>query len=295
MQGSRAASFLKRRRASVEGAETFLSETGVADHAVALLASFQAVSSPSGESGVLVPKDVGSGGWCFFAAFYDQLASRTIPGPVYVAVLAVEALADRQEEFAPFVHGVAGDADDDAREVCEARAALGDVAVYRDLGVVDQLTSFQCIVLDKLEGVITGDLYESRRHADDQDLQVLFGLAGLEALVLESNDILATEAGSRSRLYPSLERASDGRAQNLLGAGALDMVFVRYELGLYLHYTSVQFEDGAPWRVDGDKRDAFEQRYRASSVCEAIRRGDADLARMLVLSAVLGREALVAV
>ena len=143
--------------------------------------------------------------------------------------------------------------------------------------------------------MITGDLYESRRHADDQDLQVLFGLAGLEALVLESIDILATEAGSRSRLYPSLERASDGRAQNLLGAGALDMVFVRYELGLYLHYTSVRFEDGAPWRVDGDKRDAFEQRYRASSVCEAIWRGDTDLARMLVLSAVLGRDALVAV
>ena len=72
------------------------------------------------------------------------------------------------------------------------------------------------------------------------------------------------------------------------------MVFVRYELGLYLHYTSVRFEDGAPWRVDGDKRLALEQRYRASGTCEAIRRGDADLARMLVLSSLLGRDALVA-
>ena len=214
---------------------------------------------------------------------------------MYVAVLAIEALADRQADFAPFVHGVVGDADEDAREVSEARAALRDVAVFADLGVVDQLTPFQCVVLDKLEGVITGDLYESRRHADDHDLQVLFGLAGLEALVLESNDVVATGAGSRSRLYPSLERASDGRAQNLLDAGALDMVFVRYELGLYLHYTSVRFEDGALWRVDGDKRLAFEQRYRASDLCAAILRGDADLGRMLVLSALLGRDALVAV
>ena len=126
-------------------------------------------------------------------------------------------------------------------------------------------------------------------------MSIVFSFDFTVLLVLESNDILATEAGSRSRLYPSLERASGGRAQNLLGAGALDMVFVRYELGLYLHYTSVQFEDGAPWRVDGDKRVAFEQRYHAPNVCEATRRGDTDLARMLVLSAVLGRDALVAV
>ena len=73
------------------------------------------------------------------------------------------------------------------------------------------------------------------------------------------------------------------------------MVFVRYELGLYLHYTSVQFECGAPWHVDGDKRYALEERFRSSSVCEAVRRGDADLARMLILSALLGPDALVAV
>ena len=211
-----------------------------------------------------------------------------------MAVLALEAMADRQAEFAPFVPGVAGCDDEGAFEVREARAALREVPVFRDLGVVEELTPFQCVVLDKFEGVISGDLYESRRYADDHDLQALFGLAGFEALVLESNDVLADQAGSRSRLYPSLERASDGRAQSLLEAGALDMVFVRYELGLYLHYTSVRFEGGAPWRVDADKRFALEQRYRASGICGAIRRGDADLARMLVLSALLGPDALVA-
>ena len=112
--------------------------------------------------------------------------------------------------------------------------------------------------------------------------------------MLESNDVLATEAGSRSRLYPSLERGSGGRAQSLLEAGALDMVFVRYELGAYLHYTSVQLEGGAPLRLDSDKRVALEQRYLASGICQAILRADDDLARMLLLSKLLGRDSLVA-
>ena len=176
----------------------------------------------------------------------------------------------------------------------EARAALRDVPVFCDLRVVDELTPFQCVVLDKFEGVITGDLYESRRHADDHDLQALFGLASVEALVLESRDVLESEAGSRSRLYPSLEPGSGGRAQSLLEAGALDMVFVRYELGAYLHYTSVQLEGGAPWRLDSDKRFALEQRYLASGICQAILRADDDLARMLLLSKLLGRDSLVA-
>ena len=200
-------------------------------------------------------------------------------------------MADRHAEFSPFFGGVDGD-EAETPEVRDARAALRDVPVFRDLDVVDGLTPFQCVVLDKLEGVLCGDLCDSRRYADDTGLQVLFELAGLEVLVLESNDVLASHAGSRSRLYPSLERASGGRAQALLDAGALGMVFVRYELGLYMHYDSVEFEDGTPWCVDLDKRAALAQRYGASSTCEAFRRGDLDLARMLVLSALRGRDAL---
>ena len=172
-----------------------------------------------------------------------------------------------------------------------ARSALREVTVLRDIGVVDDLTPFECFVVDKLEGVISGDLFESRRYADDQDLQVLFELAGLEVLVLESNDVLASQAASRSRLYPSMERAGGGRAEALLAAGALDMVFVRYELRSYIHYTSVEFECGTPWRVAVEKRAAFEQRYTASSACEALRRGYSDPPRMLVLSALRGRDA----
>ena len=199
-------------------------------------------------------------------------------------------MADRHAEFAPFFGGV-GEDGAETSEVSAARSALREVTVLRDIGVVDDLTPFECFVLDKLEGVISGDLFESRRHADDQDLQVLFELAGLEVLVLESNDVLASQAASRSRLYPSMERASGGRAEALLAAGALDMVFVRYELRSYMHYTSVEFECGTPWRVAVEKRAAFEQRYSASSACEALRRGDLDLARMLVLRALRGRDA----
>ena len=71
---------------------------------------------------------------------------------LFLAVLALEAMADRQAESAPFVA--------ESEEVSEARAALGEVPAYHDLGVVDRLTSFQCVVLGKLEGVITGDLHE---------------------------------------------------------------------------------------------------------------------------------------
>ena len=69
------------------------------------------------------------------------------------------------------------------------------------------------------------------------------------------------------------------------------MVLLRYELGEYLLYASVGFEDGAPWHVENAKLASPEARYLASGVCKAVRAGDADVARMLVLSALLGREA----
>ena len=75
-------------------------------------------------------------------------------------MLALEAMADRQAEFAPFVPGVddSGSEPCEVREVREARAVLRGVPALRDLGDVERLTPFQCVVLDKLEGVLTGDL-----------------------------------------------------------------------------------------------------------------------------------------
>ena len=80
---------LKRRRAPVEEGRAIVSDVDAAEHAAALLVSFSAVRSSSGKGGVLQPKDVGSGGWCFFAAFHDQLGSGLLPGPAFSALLAI--------------------------------------------------------------------------------------------------------------------------------------------------------------------------------------------------------------
>ena len=260
------------------------------EHAANLLFSFENVRSPCGREGVLRPKDVGSGGWCFFAAFYDQLGSAEVPTFRYLAVLALVAMADRGREFEGAVRGV-DFLGAEVREVREARAALRDVPVYRDLGVVELLTPYQCLVLDKFEGVLAGDLLDSRRYADDNDMQVLLRPAGLEVLVLESNDVLAGSAAARSRVYPSWERLGS-RVHARLQAGELDMVFVRYELGAYMHYTSVAFEDGRPWQVSAAKRRLLEGLYRDCDVCKAVREDDDDLARTLMLTKLRGGSAL---
>ena len=72
-------------------------EAEAREHASGLLLSFGNVRSPAGHAGLLRPKDVGSGGWCFFDAFFDQLGSVVVPSSRYLAVLALEAMADRHE------------------------------------------------------------------------------------------------------------------------------------------------------------------------------------------------------
>ena len=70
------------------------------------------------------------------------------------------------------------------------------------------------------------------------------------------------------------------------------MVFVRYELGAYMHYTSVAFEDGRPWQVSAAKRRLLEGVYRDCDVCKAVREDDDDLARTLMLTKLRGGSAL---
>ena len=163
-----------------------------------------------------------------------------MPSPKYLAVLALSTVPAAPEEFESSVPG-SDYFGDEEREVREAREALGAVAAYCELGVVQLLTPFECVALDKFEGVLTGDLLGSRRYADDADMQALLRPVGLEVLVLESNDALAGTP-ARSRLYPSWKRLGDGVRQRL-GAADVGMIFVRYELGSYLHYESVAFVD----------------------------------------------------
>ena len=257
-------------------------EAEAREHANGLLLSFGNVRSPVGHAGLLRPKDVGSGGWCFFDAFFDQLGSVVVPSSRYLAVLALEAMADRHEEFAAAVVGV-DFAGTELPEVAAARAALRQIPAYRALGLVELLTPFECSSLDKFEGVLVGDLLDERRYADGSDMHVLLTLADLLVLVLESNDVISGAAAGRSRVYPSGERCGQEVQEGLEG-GLLDMVFVRYELGSFQHYVSVEFADGQSWHVSAAKRLALEDAYLASAACAAVRSVDYDVARMLLLT-----------
>ena len=140
--------------------------------------------------------------------------------------------------------------------------------------------------MDKVEGVLAGDLLESRRCADDMEIQVLLELFGLQVFVVESNDVHLSEAAARSRVYPSWERAGSGVRARLEG-GELDMVFVRYEQRQYQHFTSVAFGGGRPWHVSVEKRRSVEPRFTACTVCQAVHRGDFDLAQILLVTKLL--------
>ena len=69
---------LKRRRSDV-AASASTPTAQAFENAQALLLSLNSVRSPSGSEGLLRRKDVGSGGWCFFLALFDQLGSVVIP------------------------------------------------------------------------------------------------------------------------------------------------------------------------------------------------------------------------
>ena len=74
-------------------------------------------------------------------------------------------------------------------------------------------------------------------------------------------------------------------------AGELDIVLVRYELGSYLHYASVDFVDGRDWCVARSKCSCLGEKYLACNVCLAVRDGDDDLARMLMYTRLSGNNA----
>ena len=258
-------------------------------NAAAFLVSFGSVRSPSGEEGCLSPKEVGGGGWCFFRAIYDQFGSGVIPSFEYLAVLTLASLASRSAEFSHLVPGV-DFLGQEERAVSDARSFLRDVPAYRTRGVVGRLSPFQCLVLDKFEGVLAGDLLDLRRYPDVTDARVFLQLATCEVVVFEGNDLDRGDAGWHSRVYPSCDPVDAG-ALRRLAAGDLDMVLVRYERLGYEHYKSVAFEDGRAWRVSLAKRCVLEQRYLTCDVCRAVRARDDDLARMLMYTRLSGNDA----
>ena len=73
--------------------------------------------------------------------------------------------------------------------VREARRVLRGVPSYRSRGLVGRLSPFQCLVLDKFEGVLAGDLLDLRRYPDVTDARVLLQLATCQVVVFEGNDL----------------------------------------------------------------------------------------------------------
>ena len=52
-----------------------------------------------------------------------------------------------------------------------------------------RLSPFQCLVLDKFEGALAGDLLDLRRYPDATDARVLLQHAACELVVFEGNDL----------------------------------------------------------------------------------------------------------
>ena len=102
----------------------------------------------------------------------------------------------------------------------------------------------------------------------------------MELLVIEGVD--RPGAPLRSKLYPSEDSLE--LALPKLRDGALDLVFVRHEACSYLHYQSVCFADGRPWRVSEEARRRVEALFATREVCGALLRGQRDAARAMMLS-----------
>ena len=250
----------------------------VMSHAQLLLDSFGHVRSPAGAVGSLHAREVGGGGWCFYKAFADQLGSVSIRGHGYLAVLALVEVAKRRAEF---VHTVPGSLFQFAEEpeVLAARQALTGYHRYRH--ALATLAPFDVVLLDKFEGVLSGDLSASRRYADMYEIISLVESCGLELLLVEGSDAPGARA-MRTRVYPTMDTCD--AAVPRLRDGIMDMVFVRYEAGAWQHYQSVRFADASPWRVAAETRRRVEQRVADCQVCSALSRGQRDVARTLMLS-----------
>jgi hypothetical protein len=251
----------------------------VESQAQLLLDSLGHVQSPAGTVGPLHAKEVGGGGWCFFKAFADQLGSSSFRGIRCLATLALVEVAKRREEFAHTVPGSLFDLAEPPEVQAGRRALRLCHRCYAD--VVDTMTPFEVMLLDKFEGVLSGDLLDERRYADMYEMLALVRVCELELLLVEGADAPGAE-NMRTRVYPS-----DGNldaAVPKLRSGTLDMVFVRYEAGSWQHFRSVCFADGRPWRVSDEIRRRVEARIAACGVCRAVASGERDMARTLMLS-----------
>ena len=202
---------------------------------------------------------------------------------VLCAVALVET-ARRREEFAPTVAGeqeTAGSPFESGGSLELQAGRRSSRRVRRGyVGVADWLSPFAVRVLDKFEGVLSGDLSDPRRYAEQQDMLALVQVCGLEVLIVEGGD--TPGSALRTKLYPS--GGDLGVALPKLRGGVLDMVFVHYDAETWQHYRSVCFAGTGPWVVSEAVRRRVETLIASCSICDAILRGERDTARTLMLS-----------
>ena len=178
-------------------------------------------------------------------------------------------------EFSVFV---GDDVEAEAQETAIRRDVISRVPIYSTCS--DDLSAFDLYVLDKFEGVISGDLSTERRYADHLEMKVFLQECGLQMAVLNS------AGDEHSMELPSQLPWSAATALSLQ-QGQFDLFLVHYSEGAYLHYDAVCFEDGNPWQVPAAVRSRVRDVLSACQTWASLMAQDYDLARALLLSALM--------
>ena len=239
-----------------------------------LLFSLGNIKDSSGHFGSVTVDPVPGNGWCFFAACCQELGLDEVHYSV-LGCLSLTLLALRKAEFSVFV---GEDVEGEAQETAIRRDVISRVPVYSTC--LDYLSAFDLYVLDKFEGVISGDLSNERRYADHPEMIVFLQECGLQMAVLNS------AGDEHSKELPSQLPWSAATASSLQ-QGGFQLLLVHYSEGAFLHYDAVCFEDGTPWQVSAEVRSRVRTVLSACQTWTSLMEGDFDMARTLLLSALL--------
>ena len=244
------------------------------DDADLVLFSLGDITDSSGHEGSVTVDPVPGNGWCFFAACCRELGLDEVHYSV-LGCLSLTLLAMRKAEFSVFV---GEDIDGEAQGTAIRRDVISQVPVYATC--LEDLSAFDLYVLDKFEGVISGDFSNERRYADNLEMKVFLQECGLQMAVLNS-------AGDDHSIELPSQRPWSPDTVSSLQQGNIELLLVHYSEGAYLHYDAVCFEDGSSWQVSAEVRARVRTVLSACDTWTSLMEGDFDLARTLLLSALL--------
>ena len=239
-----------------------------------LLFSLGNIKDRSGHSGSVTLDPIPGNGWCFFAACCHELGLDEVDYRI-LGCLSLTLLAMHKVEFSVFV---GDDVEAEAQETAIRRDVISRVPIYSTCS--DDLSAFDLYVLDKFEGVISGDLSTERRYADHLEMKVFLQECSLRMAVLNS-------AGDEHSMELPSQLPWSAATASSLQQGHFDLFLVHYSEGAYLHYDAVCFEDGNPWQVPAAVRSRVRDVLSACQTWASLMAQDYDLARALLLSALM--------